>query len=78
MVRLRDLDDWLEGRDWLAGKFSAADILMTTVLRLLDCLELVEGHDRLRAYRDRCMDRPAFRKALADQLALYEQAPKAA
>lgn len=76
--RLRDLDDWLEGRDWLAGAFSAADILMTTVLRLLDGMELVERHDRLRAYRDRCMDRPAFRKALADQLALYEQAPKAA
>ncbi|MCD2518322.1 glutathione S-transferase family protein [Massilia sp. G4R7] len=76
--RLRDLDDWLEGRGWLAGEFSAADILMTTVLRLLDGMELVERHDRLRAYRDRCMDRPAFGKALADQLALYGQAPRAA
>ncbi|RLM50369.1 glutathione S-transferase family protein, partial [Halobellus sp. Atlit-31R] len=30
LKRLRDLDDWLEGRDWLAGDFSAADILMCT------------------------------------------------
>ncbi|MGG7607653.1 glutathione S-transferase family protein [Massilia sp. BKSP1R2A-1] len=78
LKRLRDLDDWLEGRDWLAGEFSVADILMCTVLRLLDGMDLVERFARLSAYRDRCMERPAFRKALADQLALYEQTSQAA
>lgn len=78
LKRLRDLDDWLDGRAWLAGEFSAADILMTTVLRLLDSTQLVERFDRLRAYRDRCMARPAFAKALADQLALYADVPAAA
>lgn len=76
--RLRDLDEWLDGRDWLASRFSVADILMCTVLRLLDGMDMVERFDRLGAYRTRCMDRPAFRKALADQLALYEETSKAA
>ncbi|MFC5551222.1 glutathione S-transferase family protein [Massilia aerilata] len=76
--RLRDLDDWLEGRNWLAKDFSAADILMTTVLRLMDNMEMVERYARVRAYRDRCMARPAFKKALADQVAHFRQAQEAA
>ncbi|CAH0152164.1 Disulfide-bond oxidoreductase YfcG [Massilia sp. Bi118] len=76
--RLRDLDDWLEGREWLAKDFSAADILMTTVLRLMDNMEMVERYARVQAYRDRCMARPAFRKALADQVAHFRQAAAAA
>jgi glutathione S-transferase len=71
LKRLRSLDVWLDGRDWLADGFSAADILMTTVLRLLDGMEMVERFDRLSTYKARCMERPAFRKALADQVALY-------
>jgi glutathione S-transferase len=76
--RLRDLDDWLDGRDWLADGFSVADILMTSVLRLLDNMEMVERYERVKAYRDRCMARPAFRKALADQVAQFTQVPAAA
>jgi glutathione S-transferase len=76
--RLRDLDDWLEGREWLAESFSAADILMTTVLRLMDNMEMVERFERVKAYRDRCMARPAFQKALADQVAHFTQAAAAA
>lgn len=78
LTRLRDLDDWLEGRDFLAGGFSAADILMTTILRLLDGQQMVERFARLDAYAQRCMARPAFGKALADQLALYAREPAAA
>jgi glutathione S-transferase len=69
--RLRDLDDWLDGREWLAETFSAADILMTTVLRLLDSMKMVERFARVTAYRDRCMARPAFQKALVDQVAHF-------
>lgn len=78
LKRLRDLDEWLAGRDWLAGDFSAADILMGSVLRLLDGKHLVERFARLGAYKTRCTDRPAFRKALADQLALYADVATAA
>jgi glutathione S-transferase len=76
--RLRDLDDWLDGRQWLEDDFSVADILMTTVLRLVDSMKLVEGYPRVMAYRDRCMARPAFKKALADQVAHFTREPAAA
>jgi glutathione S-transferase len=72
--RLRDLDDWLDGREWLADGFSVADILMATVLRLVDNMEMVERFARVTAYRERCMARPAFQKALADQVAHFTQA----
>jgi glutathione S-transferase len=72
--RLRDLDDWLDGRECLADGFSVADILMATVLRLVDNMEMVERFARVTAYRERCMARPAFQKALADQVAHFTQA----
>lgn len=71
LKRLHDVDARLTGRDYLAGSFSVADILMTTVLRLLDATDLVERFPSLSNYKARCMARPSFRKALADQIALY-------
>jgi glutathione S-transferase len=78
LKRLGQVDAWLEGRDYLAGDFSAADILMTTVVRLLDGMGYVERFDRLAAWRDRCTARSAYRKALADQVAQYAAEPVAA
>lgn len=78
LKRLGQVDDWLAGRDYLAGDFSAADILMTTVVRLLDGMGYVERFARLTAWRDRCTARPAYRKALAAQVAQYVAAPAAA
>ncbi len=71
-VRLAQLDHWLGERDHLEGRFSAGDLLMTTVLRDLAHTDMVEQHPRLAAYRDRCMARPGFTKALADQLRSFE------
>jgi glutathione S-transferase len=78
LKRLGQVDDWLAGRDYLAGDFSAADILMTTVVRLLDGMGYVERFGRLTAWRDRCMARPAYRKALAAQVAQYAPETEAA
>jgi glutathione S-transferase len=77
-TRLADVAAWLDGRDYLADSFSVADILMTTVLRLLAATHLLDDFPVLRAYRDRCMTRPAFRKALADHQAQYEPQAEAA
>jgi len=41
MARLAALSEWLGGRDYLLGRFTAADILMTTVLRLIRHTDLV-------------------------------------
>ena len=78
LKRLGQVDAWLDGRDFLAGGFSVADILMTTVVRLLDGMGYVERFDRLAAWRERCTARPAYRKALADQVALFTQEAAAA
>ncbi len=79
MVRLAALCEWLDGRDYLLGRFTAADILMTTVLRLIRHTDLVAGFSVLDAYVKRCEARPAFRKALRDRMADYaNNAPVAA
>jgi glutathione S-transferase len=53
------------------GGFSAGDLMMTTVLRILRHTDLVAARPALHAYQLRCEARPAFRKALADQLAAF-------
>jgi len=70
--KLNDLSAWLENRDHLAGSFSAADILMATVLRIPRHTNLVTSRPVLNAYLQRCEARPAFRKALANQMAGYK------
>ena len=69
--RLTSLSDWLDGRDYLEGRFTAADLLMTTVLRTLRHTDLIAEMPTLEAYRVRCEARPAFQKALADQMAVF-------
>ncbi|QRN96503.1 glutathione S-transferase family protein [Archangium violaceum] len=69
--RLESLSAWLDGKDHLEERFTAADLLMTTVLRILRHTELVAEFPVLHAYCQRCEARPAFRKALADQMAPF-------
>ncbi|KKC27514.1 glutathione S-transferase family protein [Sphingomonas sp. SRS2] len=71
--KLDRLEHWLAEKDYLEDAFSAGDLLMSDVLRILDHTDIVEQRPVLRAYRDRCLARPAFRKALADQLASFEE-----
>lgn len=78
LKRLGDLDAWLAGRDYLAGGFGVADIMMASVLRLMDGAKLVERFPSLSAYKRRCLSRPAFRKAHADQVSHFAAAAKAA
>jgi glutathione S-transferase len=46
---------------------------MTTVLRILRHAELVAAEPALAAYQVRCEARPAFQRALHDQMAAFEQ-----
>ncbi len=76
--RLATLANWLGSRDYLEGSFTAADLLMTTVLRFLRDNDLIREFPSLLEYRERCQARPAFKKALAAHLAdLAETAPAA-
>lgn len=76
--RFDRLEAVLSERDWLAaGRFTAADILMADALRVPEKRGALEGHPALRAYVARACDRPAFRKALDDQLAHFAAADAA-
>jgi glutathione S-transferase len=70
--RLDALAASLGAREYLvADRFTAADLLMTTVLRFLRHTDLVAKMPSLEAYRLRCEARPAFKKALDAQLAPF-------
>jgi len=66
--RLTALSARLGDREYLEGRFTAGDLLMTTVLRLLRHTEIVAETPNLRAYQQRCEARPAFARALAAHL----------
>jgi len=71
--RLAVLASWLREREYLVdGRFTAADLMMTTVLRILRHTDLVRNEPVLHAYQQRCEARPAFQTALAAQLAPFE------
>lgn len=68
----------LEGRDYLLDRFTAADLLLTTVLRAVRHTDLIEARPTLKAFQKRCESRPAFQKALADHMANFaKHAPPA-
>ncbi|OJH39123.1 glutathione binding-like protein [Cystobacter ferrugineus] len=69
--RLTDLARWMEGPNHLEDRFTAADLLMTTVLNILRHTPLVAEQPVLEAYRVRCAARPAYQKAMADHLAPF-------
>ncbi|MEX1153819.1 glutathione S-transferase family protein [Parvibaculum sp.] len=75
--RLGQLAGRLEGREWLEDRFTAGDLMMTTVLRDLRHRDIVAGFPALAAYVKRAEARPAFQRALAAHLALYADAEKA-
>ena len=56
---------------WAREEAGLPYLLMTTVLRILRTTDRVAAHPPPDAYRLRCEARPAFGKALADQMAVY-------
>jgi glutathione S-transferase len=77
-ARLTTLAARFNGRDYLEDRFTAADILMTTVLRGLRHTDVVAQIPPLDAYRRRCEARPAFQKAMTDHLAPFAKNAPAA
>lgn len=76
-LRLKHLEPMLASREWLAGSFSVADILMADVLRPANGFDGLVDHPACRAYLARATARPAFAKAHADQMAHFAAADKA-
>ena len=76
-VRLTRLEPVLADREWLAGSFSIADIVMADALRLVDRFDGLEPYPACRAYVARATARPAFKKAYADQMAHFAAGDRA-
>jgi glutathione S-transferase len=71
--RLGDLAKALGDKPWLIGdSFTAGDLIMVSVLRQLRDTDFIAEHSNLAAYMQRGEARPAFRKALADHMAVFE------
>jgi glutathione S-transferase len=71
--RLGELANWLGNREYLEDHFTAGDLMMTTVLRILRHTDLVEEEPRVKAYKERCEARLAFQRALRAQMADFAQ-----
>lgn len=71
--RLRQLSARMGDGEWLDGGFSAADIIMVHVLRRLEGSGLLEEFPLLAAYIARAEKRPAYQRAFAAQLKVWEE-----
>jgi glutathione S-transferase len=73
--RLSALSAALGDKPFLDGtRFTAGDLMMSTVLRILQDSEIVASDKRLMAYIERCTSRPAFSRALHAQLGDFKDA----
>jgi len=76
-MKLSSLARRLDGCEWLENRFTAADLLMVTVLRILRHTDIISADPVLGPYLARGEARPAFQRALAAQLAPFrENAPE--
>jgi len=71
--RLKCMSDALGDKEWLEGRFTIADLMLVTVLRQLRGGHVVDQFPNLAAFIARGEARPAFQRALADQLAVFAE-----
>jgi glutathione S-transferase len=73
--RLSALSKSLGDKPFLDGdRFTAGDLMMATVLRILKHTDIVTSDKCLAAYVDRCTARPSFRRALDAQIGDFREA----
>jgi glutathione S-transferase len=73
-MKLKRVADWLGDKQWLEGdRFTIGDLIMVTVLRNLKHTNMVAEFPNLDAFQKRGEARPAFQRALADQLATFRE-----
>jgi glutathione S-transferase len=73
--RLSALSRTLADKPFLDGeRFTAGDLMMATVLRILGYTDIVSSDRRLAAYLERCTARPAFKRALDAQMGDFRSA----
>ncbi len=71
--RLGKLSDALGDKEWFEGSFTIGDLMIVAVLRQLRHTDVVAKFPNLAALVARAEARPAFQRALADQLAVFRE-----
>lgn len=71
--RLSALSERLGQGEWLEGAFSAGDLMVADVLRRLAGWGIIESYPTLAAYVARAEARPAFQRAFAAQLEVFQR-----
>jgi glutathione S-transferase len=68
---LGDLSTRLGESEWLEGTFTVGDLMMAGVLFRAKVSGILDSYPNLLAYVARAESRPAFKRALADQFAVF-------
>lgn len=72
-LKLKRVSDWLGEKQWLEGdRFTIGDLIMVSVLRILNHTRMVAEFPNLASYQKRGESRPTFERALSGQLAVFE------
>ena len=72
-TRLKCVSDALGDKDWLEGRFTIGDLMLVAVLRQRRDTDLLSKFPNLAALVKRGESRPAFQRALSDQLAAFRE-----
>lgn len=75
--KLDAMETLMTDRDWLAGRFSVADIMMVDVLRVPQAEGQLGDYPALTDYVARATSRPAFEQAMADHMDHWRRADAA-
>ena len=71
--RLQCMSDALGDKEWLEDRFTIGDLMLVTVLRQLRNTAILDDFPKLVALVERGESRPAFQRALSDQLAAFRE-----
>ena len=72
-ARLKLLSEALGDREWFEGRFSIGNMMIVAVLRQLRHTDIVGKTPNLAALLARAEARPAFQRALSDQLSVFAE-----
>ena len=73
-LRLGQLANALGDKDYLEGRFTVGDLMMSDVLRIIDSAGIINEYPTLKAYKHRCESRPAFQRAMKAQMDQFAEA----
>ena len=72
-ARLKCVSDAIGDKEWLEGRFTIGDLMLVAVLRQLRDKDVLSKFPNLAALVQRGESRPAFQRALSDQLATFRE-----